>query len=303
MESAVDYIYESTGAIPGSAKLEKDSESNKVKNPNPKKITSIIVYWNNHLCGFRAYYDGILAGPRIGKDFNKSLVTSTRMDFDDDEYITQITGKSGDFIEHMIVQTSKGRSQTFGSSQAGEYFILKQEGMVVQNFDIGYDMSLNFIGVNFGAPVGIFTLSRVAGTIHKGSTEEFDDLKDKLQGRSGIEISSIDVFYDENMIVGIDVIYKLDGLFMEKTSHRGSTYNPSTEKKTIEVGKNYIVGIRGRASDDIDSLTFTLKNGDTETLGGTGGSPFANLVQEGKKVVALKGGNRDFLDALYCYYQ
>lgn len=237
MDPSLDYTYHSAGKTNSSTRLVRDSEVLEEKKQNPKKITAIIVYWNDHLCGFEAFYDGKSAGPRIGNDYNNGVVHS-RMDFADDQYITELSGKSGDSLEHLVVQTSNGRSLAFGSPENGDHFSLKEEGKVVKNFDIAFYDSLNLIGANFGAPDDIFTLSRDVGSFHSGSTQTFDDLESKLKGRSGVEISSIDVLHDKNMVVGIEVIYKLDGLYKETSSHLGKNYNPSTTRKTIEVGNS-----------------------------------------------------------------
>ena len=300
MESA-DYNYHETGGHHDNTKTHEDGQVLADRGVMPRKITSLKIYWLKYCIGFEAFYDGVSAGACIGTDYSGGA-TFTEMILDDDEYITEIAGRSGSNIDHIIIHTNTGRKQQFGSSQSGGFFSLREGGKIVKDFTVGYNNCLHFFGANFGSPNDIFTKSETVGGSNPG-TSSFDDLDPELRSRSGIEITNIEVSVEDNVVTGLSVISKLDGTDQHATSHLGGRINPSTPKESITIGRNHIVKISGRCGESIDQLTFTLQDGSIHSFGGEGGSPFENIVPEGKKVVAFGGGVGSYLDNFFCYYQ
>lgn len=268
---------------------------------HPKKITAIRVWWSEYMVGFEAFYDNVSAGARMGSEYKHGVVYSDFI-LGADEYITEVSGRSGDLIDQITFHTNLGRKQQFGSSTGGSPFSLKKHGKVVKGFTVGFGGHLHKIGCHFETLQSPPEPSHKAGKTH-ADTEHFDDYKTYLEGKSNITMTEIRVLHDGKLIFGVEGIYEADGVQISPGVHVGKELNSSTVNQSIALtGGKYISGISGRHGDVMDQLHIHLSDGTSYKFGGTGGHAFSNIVPAGKKVVALGGGLGGHLHNIFCYY-
>jgi hypothetical protein len=268
----------------------------------PKRITAIRVWWSEYMVGFEAFYDNTSAGARMGTEYKHGVVYSDFV-LGEGEYITKVTGRSGDLVDQITFHTNTGRSQQFGNSTGGSPFTLEDYGKVVKGFTVGFGGHLHFIGCHFGVVDEPPKKSGKAGKTH-ADTAHFDDYTSHLNGKSNIEMTEIRVLHDGKLVFGVEGIYTADGVQYSPGTHVGKELNHQTINQSISLaGGKYITGISGRNGDVVDNLTITLNDGTSYSFGGSGGNAFGNIVPAGKKVVALGGGLGGHLHNIYCYYK
>ena len=294
--------YHEAGKRHGDTKSYKDEDMLTSHGHNPTKLTAIRVWWSEYMVGFEAFYDNISAGARMGSEFQHGTVYSDFI-LGADEFITKVTGRSGDLIDQITFHTNLGRKQQFGSSTGGSPFTLEEHGKVVVGFTVGFGGHLHFLGAHFGTATSPPKASGKAGKTH-GDTVHFDDYKDYLEGKSNIRMTEIRVLHDNKMVFGVEGIYESNGHTISPGVHVGNEMNHATLNQSISLsGGKYITGISGRNGDVIDALTIHLSDGTQYNFGGTGGSAFGNIVPAGKRVVGLGGGLGGHMHNIFCYYQ
>lgn len=119
----------------------------------PDRITQIRIWGSQYIVGMEVFYDNVSAGARMGSEYTKG-VYSQDFTLSKGEHIKKIFGRSGDLIDQVGFKTTKGREVTFGTSPGGKKFKLKQEGMVVKGFKVGFGGHLHSIGAFFGPKHG-----------------------------------------------------------------------------------------------------------------------------------------------------
>lgn len=296
------YNYHEAGKRHGDTKAYKDEDELTSHGHQPNKLTAIRVWWSEYMVGFEAFYDNTSAGARMGSEYKHGVVYSDFV-LGADEEINKVTGRSGDLIDQITFHTTKGRSQTFGSSTGGSAFSLSDGTNVVKSFTVGFGGHLHFIGAHFGPSYSPPKQSGLAGKTH-GDTVHFNDYTSYLEGKSNIKMTEIRVLHDGSMVFGVHGIYEANGYQVDPGVHVGKELNHNTINQSISLtGGKYVTGISGRNGDVIDQLTITLSDGTSYNFGGTGGTAFHNIVPAGKRVIALGGGLGGHLHNIFCYYQ
>jgi V8-like Glu-specific endopeptidase len=122
-----------------------------VKGTNIAKISQINIWHDSYVNGIEVFYGGISRGPVYGtklKDLSdKNLVT---LPLDPDEYIKEISGRCGCWIDQLAFKTTKGKSVKAGTSTGGADFILAVEDQIVFSLEYGVnDIYLQCINAVF----------------------------------------------------------------------------------------------------------------------------------------------------------
>jgi len=294
--------YHEAGRKHGDTTAYKDEDVLASVGQHPKKITAVRVWWSQYMVGFECFYDNTSAGARMGTEYKHGVVYSDFI-LGSDEYITEVSGRSGDLVDAITFHTNLGRKQQFGSSTGGSPFSLKKHGKVVKGFTVGFGGHLHFIGCHFGTVAAPIKASNKGGKTHQ-DTQHFDDYKTYLEGKSNPKMTEIRVLHDNKNVFGVEGIYEANGSQVSPGTHVGKEMNSSTINQSIALSDSkYITGISGRNGDIIDQLSIHLSDGTNYNFGGSGGSSFINIVPAGKKVVALGGGLGGHLHNIFCYYQ
>ena len=295
-------VYHEAGKKHPDTKVYKDEDVLASHGHHPTKLTAIRVWWSQYMVGFEAFYDNTSAGARMGSEFQHGTVYSDFI-LGADEFITEVSGRAGDLIDQITFKTNLGRTQQFGSSTGGNPFTLREHGKVVKGFTVGFGGHLHFIGAHFGNATAPPKQSGLAGKTH-GDTQTFDDYKSHMNGKTNIKMTEIRVLHDNNMVFGVHGIYEVDGHQVDPGVHVGNEMNSNTLNQSVSLtGGKYITGISGKNGNIVDSLKIHLSDGTEYNFGGTGGTPFNNIVPAGKRVVALGGGLGGHLHNIFCYYQ
>ena len=70
----------------------------------------------------------VSAGEHIGRDFGPDIQRDTlQLDLASGEYISEVSGRSGAWMDNLTIRTSKGRSLVAGGSGGGPFHVLKKE--------------------------------------------------------------------------------------------------------------------------------------------------------------------------------
>ena len=109
-----------------------------VKGTNIAKISQVNIWHDSYVNGIEVFNGGISRGPVYGtklKDLSgKNLVTLL---LDPDEYIKEISGRCGCWIDQLTFKTTKGKSVKAGTSTGGSEFILAVEDQIVCSLEYG----------------------------------------------------------------------------------------------------------------------------------------------------------------------
>jgi len=117
--------------------------------PNLGPITLVRIWHNMYVEGIEVWYGEKSSGQHIGKERNKSTSVSELIP-NADEFITEISGRSGHWIDSIEFKTNYGRVLKCGTSTGGNPFILAVPNMVVKSFKFEVGSYLNYLGAVFG---------------------------------------------------------------------------------------------------------------------------------------------------------
>lgn len=301
MGSHNSYHYHEGGKKHDHTTSYKDEDELASQGIQTHRITAVKVWWGQYILAIETFYDGVSAGKRQGTDYTDDA-HCTEFELGKHENIEKITGCAGDQIDHFTFHTTKGRSQTFGSSTEGSHFTLHEHGNVVKGLTVGFGQNLHFIGAYFGKAYHKPEKSSEVGSIHP-YTSQFDDYITHLSHAKDISLKELRVLHDSQQVFGIEGIYEADGVEVTPGVHVGTDLNPNVVNHSIVLddGK-YIREIYGTSGDFIDSLSITLSDGTNFNFGGSTGTPFSNILPGGTKAVIFGGGIGGHLHQFFCYY-
>jgi len=213
----------------------------------------------------------------------------------DDEYITGISGRYGDSLDSIRIQTNKRTSQLYGGSGGNRDF---QISIPAGNQAVGLigrsGEYLDAIGLVY---MPIPTLQALQTTIAGGGGgSPFTD-KDIAQGA---RISEIRLRAGDR-IDAIQAVYALsDGRVVEGTWHGGQGGRLTVFRLASD---EYIIGLSGRAGDQVDSLSIITNKRTSQSFGGRGGSRNYRIdIPSGYRAIGFTGRAGSSLDAIGLTY-
>jgi Jacalin-like lectin domain len=214
---------------------------------------------------------------------------------DTDEYIVGISGRYGETIDSLRIQTNKRSSQLFGGPGGSrDYQIVVPQGNQAVGFMGRVGIYIDAIGLLY-LPINQIQISQtpIAGG---GGGSVFSD--EKIP--SGARISEVRIRAGDH-IDAIQAIYlTTDGRTLEGAQHGGGSGRSISFTLSSD---EYIIGLSGRFGDYIDSLRIQTNKRTSDVYGGRGGSrDFRINIPNGNRAVGFAGRAGDYLDAIGLTY-
>eukprot|EP00343_Euplotes_focardii_P006693 CAMPEP_0205821406 /NCGR_PEP_ID=MMETSP0206-20130828/7467_1 /ASSEMBLY_ACC=CAM_ASM_000279 /TAXON_ID=36767 /ORGANISM="Euplotes focardii, Strain TN1" /LENGTH=671 /DNA_ID=CAMNT_0053116863 /DNA_START=17 /DNA_END=2032 /DNA_ORIENTATION=+ len=240
-----------------------------------------------------------------------------------DEWITNIYGAFDNFCDLLVFETTKGRTEKFGNTEAEPNFNFEiAEGSVVSGISFGTGGHLHNITAYFGKEPYIHKFTQqpqanvqysllqsstdVVGPTHDDTTA-FDDW-DKLDPSIiNTRLRKVVVYYDEDKTVfGFKLKWSANEEEVEGEKHRGSSYDGwlrdgDKGSFSLKYGQ-YITRVYGKVANTIKRLCFETNEGETYEYGGDEGEDFDMNIPEGHALGALTGGVNGHLHNLQAWY-
>ncbi len=262
--------------------------------PADARVTEVRIQSGDRVAAVQFVYalaDGrSVTGPLHGGSGGRASVFR----LDSDEYITGISGRYGDNIDSIRIQTNKRTSPLYGGRGGDrDYRIDVPGGNQAVGFAGRSGDYLDAIGL-VCAPIRIqAATTTIAGG---GGGTNFVDPGIPM----GTRIAEVRLWTGD-MIDSIQMVYLLsDGRILEGPRHGGSGGNaysfPLEENE-------YIVGISGRYGDRIDSIRIQTNRRTSQLFGGRGGNrDYRISVPGGCQAIGFAGRSGQYLDAVGLTY-
>ncbi len=231
-------------------------------------------------------------GPRHGGSGGRE----NALRLDSDEYITGISGRYGEQIDSIRIQTNKRTSPLFGGSGGNrDYRIEAPQG----------NQAIGFIGRSGDYLDAIGLLSVPVNLRQAGQTQVFggrggSDFADR-DIPSGARMSGIRIQAAER-IDGIQALYTLpDGREVQGTYHGGRGGRTNVFRLDSD---EYVIGIYGRYGETVDSISIRTNKRTSQVFGGRGGnSDFRVEIPRDTAAIGFTGRSGDLIDAIGLAYE
>jgi hypothetical protein len=215
---------------------------------------------------------------------------------DSDEYITGISGRYGEHIDSISIQTNKRTSPLFGGSGGSRSYRFEvPRGNQAIGFVGRSGQYLDAIGL-LAVPLNLRQTDQTQVFGGRGGSPFADE-----EVPAGARIAEIRVHSSER-IDGIQAIYALrNGQTVEGAYHGGRGGRPSIFRLESD---EYIIGIEGRYGETVDSFALRTNKRVSQAFGGRGGNrSFRVDVPNGSVAIGFAGRSGDLIDALGLTYE
>jgi len=231
-----------------------------------------------------------LSGPRHGGSGGRLNVFR----LDADEYITGLSGRYGETIDSMRIETNKRSSALYGGSGGStDYRVDVPSGNCAVGFAGRAGDYLDAIGL-ICTPLQ----AQISETSTAGGSggRAFSDAR----AAAGARVSEVRVWAGE-YVDAVQMVYALsNGQRSDGARHGGSGGNPYVFR--LDSGE-YIIGVSGRHGRSIDSLRIHTNRRTSQVFGGRGGDRDYRIdVPSGNQAVGFIGRAGDYLDAIGLTY-
>jgi len=228
-------------------------------------LTGLVVYWNNYITGIQPMYGTTASNQFVGSVQNQF---SEKYMLEEGDYIAEVFGRSGDFIDCFGIKTGNGYTKVWGNPLGGGPFSYGKSGHYIKSFKVGVTSHLCYFEPIFDLLLLMWSeegkLSKeqkCTETICKpnSSTVNFNDAK-SMENIFNFEVASLTIVHDDYCVFGLSTSYYMDG---DKTSFGNHVKNDCTGKKsTIELEqKEHLVKMIVNFSDVIVGLGFWTDKG------------------------------------------
>jgi len=251
--------------------------------------------------------DEIEGEKHIGSEFFGWLSNGDKSSFKlkRGQYITKVYGKVDRQVKKLGFGLNTGEIYEYGGEEGKDFDLCIPPGHAVGALTGGKNGHLHNIqawhGKIYAAPKKIpkvyyfpnaerWPNESFIGNTHSDTTKFRD--KDINFNASTYRIDTIKVFYTDR-IKGLQIIYEIDGKYYCGTKFKASFDYNEEEMQATMINLNYdefIIGVRGKVSTIITSLTFKTSNGREFTCGGHEGDNVQLLVPAGECVGIIEGG-------------
>jgi hypothetical protein len=263
--------------------------------PEDARILEVNVFAGDSVDALQVTYilpDGrTLSSPRYGGSGGQRRVFR----LDSDEYITGVSGRYGDYIDSLRIQTNKRTSPVFGGRGGNRDYSLE---LASGNYAVGFigraGDNLDAIGLTY-LPLELRGAQQTTIAGGRGGTAfSARDIPE------GAKVSAIRVRAGE-IIDSVQMIYTLrSGRTFEGAVHGGNGGRANVFQLDSD---EYLTGISGRYGDHIDSLAFHTNKRTSPAFGGRGGNrDFRISVPSGNQAIGFVGRSAEYLDAVGLKY-
>jgi hypothetical protein len=213
---------------------------------------------------------------------------------DSDEYITGISGRYGQYLDSLSIQTNKRTSPVYGGSGGTQSYRID---VPYRNQAIGFigrsGQYVDAMGLLYSPISWLQTTQANQSTIFGGRGGSAFTDQDFQQGA---RISAIRI-RAAGRIDGIQAVYTLqDGRVIEGQFHggRGGRENVFTLDSD-----EYVTGIYGRYGEEVDSIAIRTNKRTSQMFGGSGGKKDYRLdAPSGNMAIGFMGRSGERLDAI-----
>jgi hypothetical protein len=263
--------------------------------PSGSRVLEIHVFSGKYVDAIQMTYvlpdSREMMGPRYGGNGGRESI----FHIDSDEYVVGISGRYGDYIDSLQIQTNKRKSPLWGGSGGvREYRINVPAGNQAVGFTGRAAKYLDAIGLVY-MPIRMQQVSQttIAGG---GGGNEFSDADIPL----GARISEVRIRHAK-YVDAIQAVYILkDGSILEGPLHGGRGGSLSVFRLDSD---EYINGISGRCGLYVDSISIQTNKRSSQTFGGRGGERnFRISLPEGNQAIGFVGRAAKYLDAIALNY-
>jgi hypothetical protein len=259
------------------------------------RILEIRVFSGDWVDAVQAVYmlpDGrIVEGNRRGGPGGRQSVFR----LDSDEQITGISGRYGEYIDSIRINTNKRTSPVYGGRGGDRpYSINVPSGNQAVGFTGRSGDYLDAIGLVY-SPIWIRPSGETQASGNRGGTPFSDS-----EIPQGARVSAVYV-WSGDFVDRIQFVYTLsNGNIFEGEIHGGN----GGRREVFQLANGeYITGISGRYGDYIDSIRIHTNRRTSPVFGGRGGNrDFRIDVPSGNQAIGLKGRSGKFLDAIGLVY-
>jgi hypothetical protein len=265
-----------------------------------------VVSVGDAIVGIIVDYDGHHGKQTVKKVGNAGGVkTKTTIKIKSDDYINHISGRAGNYLDHLTIRTKKGQTIDVGGTGGSPFDLNIPEGSRVCAFQGGIGGHLHNISAvfkplyNWTAPVK----SAHVGMTH-GDTRPWDHLPQVLSHGhiSSFRIAEVHAVYGQ-YVVGLRVVYEINGARVEIEHYGSDRHNPGNATGELVLDSDdYIVEVSGNTGNLIDRVFLRTHKGKTVSWGGSDGAHFDLNVPAGKRVVGFAGGSNGHLHNFGVYF-
>jgi hypothetical protein len=263
--------------------------------PSGSRVLEIRVFSGKFVDAIQMTYalpDGReLMGPRHGGEGGRESI----FHIDSDEYVTGLSGRYGDYIDSLQIQTNKRKSPLFGGRGGEwEYRIDVPDGNQAVGFAGRAGKYVDSIGLVY-APLKIQQISQTSIAGGRGG-EEFSD----TDIPSGARLVEVRIRHSK-YVNSIQAVYMLkDGRIFVGPMHGSRDGSQSVFRLDSD---EYLTGITGRYGLYVDSLSLQTNKRTSQTFGGRGGEKnFKVTVPDGNHAIGFAGRAGKYLDAIALSY-
>jgi len=273
-------------------------------NGDTHKIQELTLVSNhNQVVGLSATYlvlgsnEVVHGGKHVGHKVDGSKTDTLRLE--NDEYITEVSGRGGDIIDSLKITTNTGRTVEVGGKGGNAFKLTAPYGQHFATLRGGLGGDLHFLDLQTQA---LPELGRYSFTAHPdqhlrgkrhGDTKEVSDVDLLKQHGGQHKIKQINVYYDDKFVYGLQVDYLnlKTGETVKGGLHVGSHWEGQGQVGQVQVEDDeYVTEIYGRHGDVLDFIGFRTTNENSSEFGGPGGAPFSVKAPNGRHFATLKGG-------------
>lgn len=226
-----------------------------------QKIKSIRILHNDSLIhGLEVVYTNgyntieTTSGAHVGKDVYGYKSNEILIELDDDEFVIQISGRSGGFIDHLAFLTSKGKRIEGGGARGGEPFRFQAtQGHHFALINVGLGGHIHFIDC-FQMPMSEYTNALIdfepiielpATENERGEATPTTHPYYKMTKRTSVKTSGFFGYYKSDCIAFDE--------YHEKTSK--SFFDSELSELIIYHNGQFILGFETSYKNPVDSIT------------------------------------------------
>jgi len=270
-------------------------------------ITGLKVIWSDYIVGLELLFNGQSAG--VIKGTHNQQNWEENVNLQQEDYIVQIFGRSGNVINCIGFKTAKGYTKVWGNPLEGESFTFGLNDYFIKALKLGVGEYLQYMEPIYehvmyatAQKLPFSNNGKFTTTVGKARNngESFDDW-DWLSAKFNYQIAEVKMWHDGKFVYGIQFFYNLDGTKKTAGKHCAEVNGLRTETLSLAEDE-HITKVLIRAGDWVDHITLLTDQGRSLSAGGSGGKGYIAVTPQSHHFVAVGGSTSGHLDSISFYY-